>query len=163
VVRSVTIHPFSALFGLALGLVCFIAMSQSSQPADQWPPQKRNIVNIAVTTPVTVPAAGTYVVYRVPSDHWLTITGTYSNGQGGALGGTWWAEEFNGVETLKGSTYPFGPFQYTEPLLRITPASAGGPIGWTFRPGSSVIFKNLSATSALSISEFYAVGYLSRN
>ena len=89
--RPISVHPISALIGLALGAVCFIAMGQASQPADSWPPQKRNIVNVyeMLSPSLSIPPDGSVTVFDVPSDRWLTVTGVSSGNNGFLL----WAEE----------------------------------------------------------------------
>jgi hypothetical protein len=144
--RSITVHPSSFAIGVAFAAICILAMSQASPPSDTWPPPKRSILNVDAETPVTIAPNGFAVVYTVPNDRWLTITEAAASiddhfGNGFS---TIWTEELNGVSTQKGRVG----------------IDTSGPIGWTFRPGSSVVVT--AAQPVTTYLESYSLlGYLS--
>src|SRR5258705_8698868 len=104
------------------------------------------------TSQISLPPGASFTVFTVPDDRWLTITGvsgSYANGPY-----PYWIEELNGAVTEK------GPFLGNE--MPASPASCGGAIGWTFRPGSTVVVKNLDPTITALIHSYALIGYLSR-
>lgn len=158
--RSITIHPASLALGLVLAAVCMVGSSQMPPGGDTWPPAKRNIVNIseALQAPVTIPSNGSVVVYSVPRDRWLTVTGTdtFPTGSGGGQ----WAEDQGGTITRKG--YHGDPSGFiVADGLKISPRGCGGPVGWTFRPGSNVVIYNANPNPMI-VAGWELVGYLAR-
>jgi hypothetical protein len=149
-------YPSSALLGVALSALLVTTMSQVSPSNERvWPPLTKHIVNYFDQIPspfLTIAPGGTHTLYTVPNDRWLVITGarTYS-------GATHWAEEYGGVLTTKG----FGGSNIGTEASLHSPDSCGGPIGWTFRPGSNVVVRNLSVNPG-TYSGAVFIGFLTR-
>ena len=152
--RSFRPQPFVVAVGVVLGIGLLVSMAQTSATRDTWPPQKRDILNVFErgTNNVVIPPDGSYVVYAVPTDHWLTLTGAEGYVESPD---SQWGEDFGGILTEKGYVGPHGNGMYS-------PEGSGGAIGWTFRPGSSVVVHNPSSTNSWHLYSWSLVGYLSR-
>jgi len=152
--RVFALHPFSLIAGLALGVVCLLSMSQVSAPRDSWGPPKKDIVNVysGSAAGISIPPGGSFTVYTVPNDRWLTLTG--ASGNSSISPTTLWAEEFSNSSTVKG--FADGT------SLHLSPGNCGGAIGWTFRPGANVVLLNSHPSSTANVSEYALIGYLSR-
>lgn len=154
------VHPLSVLIGVVLGVACLIAMGANAQVQAlevSYGPPKKHIVNIFEPQPAnaSIPPLGTLVVYEVPSDLWLTVTGVAASTSfvSGADLPRW-------VEVLDGGLTPKG---LAASGAGGAPQSTGGPIGWTFRPGSKVAIHNPDGVNGASAGTWSLVGYLSRN
>jgi hypothetical protein len=151
-------HPASALLGLTLAGLVFVLTSQiSPSQGGSWPPAKKEIVNVfqQPATAVSVTPGGWHSVYAVPEDRWLTVT--VADGGGGP---TYWSEYLNGVLTRKGLAQSYNSLT-DGGVFPSSPLSAGGPIGWTFRPGSQVVIENASV-NLVGVGRCALIGYLSR-
>jgi len=159
VARTINLHPLSLVSGFALAAVVFVSMSQVGVTGSSWGPPKKDIVNVFFDFSAqgggwpTIPPNGSYVVYSVPSDRWLTVTGAWANAQYCV-----WAEDLNGVVTPKGNATGYGAATSDAP--RRTPQECGGAVGWTFRPGSKVVLQTAGPDSTVPVCSL--VGYLSR-
>lgn len=154
--RTITLHPLSFAIGASVIGGAFLLASQTLPPAQVvWPPPKALMLNVFEDFPaaVSVPVGGSYSVLQVPTDRWLTVTGASLST----------SVEFNWAElTASGSTVPkgFGTFvasPYTSSI------ACGGPVGWTFAPGSSILLTNRSTTNAQNLTGYSLIGYYSRN
>lgn len=151
-------HRVSVLVGLVLGAACFVALGASVQVQSldhvSFGPPKKHIINIyePLHANASIPPLGTLIVYEVPSDLWLTVTGVAaSTSYMPSADVPRWVEEFDGVITPKGLAGGGGS------------VLGGGPLGWTFRPGSKVAIHNPDGLNGASAGSWSLVGYLSRN
>jgi hypothetical protein len=147
--------PFVVVSILVLSAVFALARAQTVHDiheAPHWPPRPSEIVNISsanLQLPSTIASGASIVVYAVPSDESLVIVSCSPINS--SSGGIEIAEDLGGVLTQKfGSPFADGFF-----------ASVNSPIGYTFRPGSNVVFKNTAAQS-VSSGIFTMLGYLAR-
>lgn len=160
---NVRISPFSLVLGALFTLGLFLVMGQAGPTSfGSWGPPKKAIVNIfepSVASPM-IPPNGHLLVYQVPSDRWLTVTSVFAstNNQDSAR----WSEVSGGVVSDKGLAFTFEPTSQDAHSLAVSPASAGGAIGWTFRPGSEVVISNVSG-GPLTVSRYALIGYESRD
>jgi hypothetical protein len=173
--HSFRIDSKSALVGIAAALVCVVAMGQVSVSRATTPtaaiapakglgyPHPSDMVHFtSATLPpgdlvVSIPVGGEHEVFTVPSDRWLVLLPTSANGsskvafqdQGGG-GYAWLFEDLNGSYTPKANGGGSG-------------SGGAGPsgwaVGWTFRPGSRVVLKNIGTGGASSVA-YNFFGYL---
>jgi len=169
--------------GATVVLAALALMSQSSIAvgAGNWGPPKKGIVNVFVDQPIVIAPGGTHTVYTVLPDRWLTVTSvgleagvsTSPTSVGYAMDGTLvdrnlrWSESVAGAVEHKGyarnavfTLLNGGNVDRHSPLT--TPESAGGIVGWTFRPGSSVVITNLG-TAAVTLDSYVLLGYQTRD
>jgi hypothetical protein len=175
-IHTVRIDSKSALVGIAAALVCVVAMGQVSVSRATTPtaaiapgygignPHPRDMVRFTSTTAINVssvpiPADSEYEVYTVPQDRWLVVLPNQGLGNAGCPfddggAGTTIAlyEDLNGAYTLQaieGSNLAgvasYGP--------------SGWATGWTFRPGSRVVLKNVGISNEAG-ARFNFFGYL---
>jgi hypothetical protein len=121
------------------------AVPQTSTHSGSYGPPKKNVVNIFDTN-LTMAGGQDLAIYTVPPDRWLTVTACQLVSGIGTAG--IWGENYGGVFTPKGNT-----FTGAEP--------SGDAVGWVFRPGAQLVFRNTSTIGA-SISRYSVIGYLSR-
>ena len=159
--RVISLHPLSLVLGVVFAGICFISMSQVGVTKESWGPPKRDILNVFSTQvpPIPVPPGGSVVVFTVPNDRWLTLTGVSATSNNAFLV---WAEEFNGTVTEKGFAVVGGGSGGSGSDLRMSPASSGGAIGWTFRPGSNVVIKSDDLANSALLYSYALLGYISR-
>lgn len=176
--HTIRIDSKSALVGVVAALVCVVAMGQVSISRATTPtsaiapakgignPHPRDMVQLRWTDdpndpPVTLSPGGSLTVFDVPSDKWLVLlpsvgpgspSGGVPIGIGGPGGNADLFEFFNGVYNFKaradssaGGALGRGPITDT--------------VGWTFRPGSSVVIRNLDTTYPATVS-YNFFGYL---
>jgi hypothetical protein len=154
--RSLLMGLFGA--GIAFGAVALMSQGGTTGPSTAWPwpPPRQSIVNLMGSTN---PASGqSTTVYTVPTDRWLTITEAKAITTSGSSGQFEWQEVHGGVVTKKMGH----PFTVPEPAWGTAGVnrSASPEIGWTFRPGSQVVFFNEGGTPGY----FYSlIGYETRN
>lgn len=141
------IQPLSLVFGFALAAIVFVSMGQVGVPTSSWGPPKKDIINAWEAGPVIIPPGGSLTVFDVPADRWFVGTGFSVT----ASYPTAWAEDLNGVVTVKGVTG-----------VGLLPQVTAAPIGWTFRPGSKVVLQNLEPTFQNHIYNRSLLGYLAR-
>lgn len=156
--RTIQIHPLSLAVGAIAVTAAFLLTAQTTPPAQTtWPPPKAMIVNVFEypATPVSIPVGGQHTVLTVPTDRWLTITGAGFGGSGNFL----WAE----IDT-SGGIHHKGIAANTSDFL-FSPGRGGGPVGWTFAPGSTVSLTNFDPPTAPSpqLALWSVIGYYSRN
>jgi hypothetical protein len=145
---SRSLHPTSLLVGLLIGGACWLTMSQVAIPrSPAWGPAKQDIVNFWDPGPTSIPPGGSSIVFEVPSDKWLVLTAVDVTTSYPLN----WAEDLNGVITVKSSN------------LGLRPQTTSPPIGWTFRPGSRVVLQNLESTNPSIVYNRTLFGYLSRD
>lgn len=165
--RTIQIHPLSLAVGAVAVLAAFVLSAQTTPPAQTtWPPPKSMILNLywePVTT-VTVAPGGSYTVLTVPTDRWLTITGASMRYGSGSL--RWGERDSSGAITKKGSV-EIGQFVDQccgggAGVPEGSPVASGGPIGWTFAPGSEVVITN-PLTVIQQLGTISLIGYYSRN
>jgi hypothetical protein len=164
-------------------LAAFLLMSQSSVAVGpgNWGPPKKGMVNVFVDQPTIIPPGGSHTVFTVLPDRWLTVTSvgieagvndnpastSYSNETQLMDRSLRWSEVFAGAVEHKGYgrnglfTLLNGSSMDRHSLL-VTPESAGGIVGWTFRPGSSVSITNVGST-AVTIDGYALLGYQTRD
>lgn len=175
--HSFSLHSKSALLGAAVALASIVAMGQVSVSRATTPtaaimpgygianPHPRDMVRLTSTTSpasaiVNIPADGETEIYSVPQDRWLVLLPSIDNwgiatcpfdDQGGPTTIALF-EDLNGLYTL----------QALEGGNQAGLASAG-PVGWacgwTFRPGSRVVLKNVG-TSTIANARYNFFGYL---
>jgi hypothetical protein len=153
--RSFRPQSFWLALGVVSGIGMLVSMAQTSVSRDTWPPPKKDIVNLFFfepTSQISVPPGASFTVFTVPNDRWLTITGVSGSYATGPF--PFWSEELNGAVTEKG--------QFLGNEMPASPASCGGAIGWTFRPGSTVVIRNDDPTTTALIYSYALIGYLSR-
>ena len=153
--RTLTLHPLSLAIGASVIGGAFLLASQTLPPPQVvWPPPKALMLNVCdvYSPPVSVAGSGTYSILTVPGDRWLTITGAsllqYATFE-------WVETTSSGGVNQKGFTSVL-----TSPLN--SPSACGGPVGWTFAPGSSVGLLNLSS-GAQNLTGVSLIGFDSRN
>lgn len=149
-------------------------MSQSGQisPAAQISVPRQCVVNICQLAPATggqlvqIPPGGHYVVRTVPNDMWLTISQmevVKDDAAAAALIAV--GELHNGALTPKCAfTTQIGRDVATasNPALLNSPGRCQA-LGWTFRPGSSLVLMNRSNQNTIAwINGVIAMGYESR-
>lgn len=154
--------------GAAITTGALFLMSQavpptSGQSSGSWGPPKKNVVNIFEDftlpgggTAPNLPANGDHVVYTVPSDRWLTVTECAASANSISMV---WAERYNGTVTNKGKWFT-AVGSFSGPLNAL-PFSPSSEVGWVFRPGSQVIFRNLSTNNNV-LNGYSLIGYLTR-
>jgi len=157
-----------ALLGLSLLAVVGLAVAAQTNPSGQalWPPPRSQVLNVfeEFSTELIIPGNGTHVVVTVPPDKWLTITGAAAWNQNGSLGNVRWVEiEPSGTMVAKGCVTS-GVFH--NPTTgrgspEASPAGSGGPVGWTFAPGSSVALFN-GPGGSINVRFYSLLGYYSR-
>jgi hypothetical protein len=154
--KPIRISPLSLVVGALLAFGLFLVMGQAGPSTDvSWGPLKKGMVNIFQVQTVPMPAGASHVVYQVPADRWLTVTGTAVNNDGG--NDMLWSEVLAGVLQDKG----VAGIDATQ-SLPTTPAGSGAAVGWVFRPGSQVVIRN-AGTSGHQISRVCLIGYESRD
>ena len=162
---KVTIHPGSVLAGAAI-LASLFALTGMDQAATkigeqrssdaQWPPRAEDIVSInnedvsgQIPGPISVPGVGQSVaVYQVPADKWLVITNYAMNST--CCDPAWIVERHGGTVTSKIDVQDWA-----------ANASDKAPLGWTFRPGSTV--EILAAQGGVNNLSFSLLGYLRKD
>jgi hypothetical protein len=138
---------------LALGLAQAQSFAPTASLRPTWPPHPKHVVNVYDVDGVQVPPLGTHVVYEVPPDRHLVVTGAWTSGP--SFPDLHLGEETDGELIRKGRPSN----TRSEPALR-GPSGCGGPVGWTFRPGSRVVLENRSDEFHGNTQEYGIVGYL---
>ncbi|MBK7875557.1 MAG: hypothetical protein IPJ77_07370 [Planctomycetes bacterium] len=170
--RTIQIHPLSLAVGAIAVTAAFVLTAQTTAPAQTtWLPPKAMIVNVfeEPTVAISVPAGGTYTVLTVPSDRWLTITGASARTTAPSI--MRWSEAPSGGAPIdKGvviSGWPVNPAAGGPTTMwgapEATPVACGGPLGWTFAPGSSIVIHNAGTGLAYDVLGYSLIGYYSRN
>lgn len=166
--RTIRINSFSIAVVGVLAVMTFLLAAESNPPGQAiWPPPRSRVLNVfeeADLPGLQIPA-GTYVeVLAVPADSWLTITGASAVNQvgDGVTSLRWVQVDSNGVITRKGRV-AYGTLNpsFLAGSPEATPLAGGGPIGWTFEPGSKVGLLNVGS-SAAQVTMRSLLGYYSR-
>lgn len=171
--RPIQIQPLSLVAGAVIVGAAFLFAANGSTPSTSWPPPKAMILNVFedVSPPITIPSGGSHTILTVPADQWLTITGASAfavSTLGNAPNLTWVEVRPGGPAIKKGVAVAGWPSDlYGQGWTRsgapeATPSACGGPLGWTFSPGSTLELRNVGAL-AQSLSCFSLLGYYSRN
>jgi hypothetical protein len=134
--RSLALHPFSLVTGLALGVVCLLSMSQIGPVAQNvlvsYGPNARDYVQIRGGTPYAVPAGKLFVLTALsPSAGVLKVNGV---------------EEVSMMPPQALNSEPF-------------PSVCSVPNGFTVAAGSTIELCNSGGGSCLNTSH-RAWGYL---
>lgn len=147
------LHVSSVVLGAVLATGAFLLMSQAGPgvPYGSWGPPKTGVVNVYNAQGGTVPPGGSLVVFSVPTDRWLTLTGASAAGncvpdlQTGSTLTFRFAELFAGNITVKGVSL-----------------ATDSPVGWVFRPGSQVVVTNVGSGTC-SVDSYDLIGYQTRD
>ena len=145
---------FSAAMGFVLAFALVISSGfRSAGSTPSWPPEPRFIVNWLAyeelgPATITLPPLGELVVFQVPSDRWLVVTGL-----GAYLLSLHVVERLNGQDVVKsvweGMAAGFG--------------GGGDTLGLTFRPGSEVVLvSTIPYPQDIDPRWFGLTGYLGR-
>lgn len=140
---------------LSLGLLVLLGQASPQSTYASWGPPKQGVINVFNVPGADVPPGGLVVLFQVPPDRWLTITGAWVNGgcvsPGSGEPSLRFAEQLGGVTVEKGwAGYPAAGF------------STDSPVGWVFRPGSQVVVTNASPNGC-SFSRYGLTGYQTRD
>ena len=141
------LHASSIAFGALLSLGLFVLLGQASPQSTyaSWGPPKQGVLNILDAQGTSVPAggSGTFVMFSVPSDRWVTLTRVSLTGGNNLR----IAELYAGNLTVKAGT------SFT----------TESPVGLVFRPGSQVVAVNLDETTPSGPFKFTMLGYQTRD
>jgi len=141
--------------GVALAVFAFLATTQQAATAQAapaltarygYPPHPRDMVQIYGEQHIS--AGGEHLIYTVPSDRWLVVVpkfdgdhyssvGVYSHSTDGRV-----VERFGGTDSEKAHTI----INTWERPQRQGPSRSDG-IGWTFKPGSQILIRNVNPSS----------------
>lgn len=167
--HSIQVRPlYLAIVGV-LAVTTFLLAAESNPPGQAiWPPPRARVLNVFEESDapgVAIPGGAYVDVLTVPTDSWLTITGASAlpASTGGLVTLRWVEVDVNSVITKKGRV-SFGAMGIDTSLLgspESTPLGGGGPIGWTFAPGSKVALLN-QGTTTVGVTMRSLLGYYSR-